>query len=352
MRRCKRWQFGAMLALALAPMLLCGRAPAAVISAPMRTLAGLAAAEPLPPLLARHHYRHHRRRHLETDAPVPKPEAPVGDSGLAQQDVSKPLAPEAPKPPAKEGPGTKTETAPEPMGPPPPPEKWSAAEIEAGRIDCFRRIWGLKILFEPLDPVKEGACGIAAPVRLLGFDYGPEPALFFSPAPMVSCKLAANLRRWADEVLQPSAKAHLHARIVTITTLSSYHCRPRYDDPGQRISEHAFANAIDISEFITDKGERIGVLDNWNSKGERSAFLHAIHDGACEIFGTTLGPEANEAHNNHFHLDMKERRHPLCDFTPEQIQAREEARQKTPATEVSPGSGRNNSAASPEVKPR
>ena len=38
------------------------------------------------------------------------------------------------------------------------------------------------------------------------------------------------------------------------------------------------------------------------------AFLHAAHDSACRIFGTTLGPEANEAHRNHLHVDMAERK--------------------------------------------
>jgi hypothetical protein len=32
-----------------------------------------------------------------------------------------------------------------------------------------------------------------------------------------------------------------------------------------------------------------------------------VHDAACKIFGTALGPEANAAHKNHFHLDMKAR---------------------------------------------
>ena len=36
-------------------------------------------------------------------------------------------------------------------------------------------------------------------------------------------------------------------------------------------------------------------------------FLRRIHASACQIFGTVLGPEANEAHRNHFHLDMAER---------------------------------------------
>lgn len=43
-------------------------------------------------------------------------------------------------------------------------------------------------------------------------------------------------------------------------------------------------------------------------------FLHEIHAGGCRIFGTTLGPEANEAHRNHFHVDMAERKvRKICD---------------------------------------
>jgi hypothetical protein len=43
-------------------------------------------------------------------------------------------------------------------------------------------------------------------------------------------------------------------------------------------------------------------------------FLRAAHAAACRIFGTTLGPEANEAHRNHFHVDMAERKYKkICD---------------------------------------
>jgi len=38
------------------------------------------------------------------------------------------------------------------------------------------------------------------------------------------------------------------------------------------------------------------------------AFLHRLHKGACGIFSTVLGPEANEAHRDHFHLDLALRR--------------------------------------------
>jgi hypothetical protein len=40
----------------------------------------------------------------------------------------------------------------------------------------------------------------------------------------------------------------------------------------------------------------------------KAAFLRAAHQAACAIFRTVLGPEANKAHKNHFHLDMSQRR--------------------------------------------
>jgi len=44
------------------------------------------------------------------------------------------------------------------------------------------------------------------------------------------------------------------------------------------------------------------------AKTVESAFLKRLHSGACGVFGTVLGPEANEAHRDHFHFDMKERK--------------------------------------------
>jgi hypothetical protein len=39
----------------------------------------------------------------------------------------------------------------------------------------------------------------------------------------------------------------------------------------------------------------------------KATFLRAIHRAACTVFSTVLGPEANRAHKNHFHLDMAKR---------------------------------------------
>ncbi len=43
-------------------------------------------------------------------------------------------------------------------------------------------------------------------------------------------------------------------------------------------------------------------------------FLKGAHASACQIFGTTLGPESNNAHRNHFHVDMAPRKvKKICD---------------------------------------
>lgn len=46
---------------------------------------------------------------------------------------------------------------------------------------------------------------------------------------------------------------------------------------------------------------------------KEALFLRAIHGGACREFGTVLGPEANDPHRNHFHLDLIPRRRGYCE---------------------------------------
>jgi hypothetical protein len=46
------------------------------------------------------------------------------------------------------------------------------------------------------------------------------------------------------------------------------------------------------------------------AKTSEAAFLKRLHRSACTVFGTVLGPEANDAHRDHFHFDVKERKGP------------------------------------------
>jgi hypothetical protein len=158
---------------------------------------------------------------------------------------------------------------------------------------------------------------------------------------MVTCQLARALNTWLDKTVQPKAEALFGSPVAKLHNASSYVCRNRYHDAYQPLSEHALANAVDIPEFVLASGERITVLDNWpknpftpplplpnpvrvaavgalvpmastTSADQKAKFVKRLHDDACQTFGTVLGPDANEAHKNHFHFDMKQRRASFC----------------------------------------
>jgi hypothetical protein len=47
------------------------------------------------------------------------------------------------------------------------------------------------------------------------------------------------------------------------------------------------------------------VLRDWHNAAApaKSAFLRDVHSAACGYFGTVLGPDYNQPHENHFHFD-------------------------------------------------
>jgi hypothetical protein len=57
-----------------------------------------------------------------------------------------------------------------------------------------------------------------------------------------------------------------------------------------------------------DKPAVVASVDVKPAATKEAAFLKRLHGGSCTLFATVLGPEANEAHRDHFHLDMKVRR--------------------------------------------
>ncbi len=63
-----------------------------------------------------------------------------------------------------------------------------------------------------------------------------------------------------------------------------------------------------------DKPAVVASTDLRPATTKEAAFLKRLHGSSCTLFATVLGPEANEAHRDHFHLDMKVRRstHGVC----------------------------------------
>jgi hypothetical protein len=73
----------------------------------------------------------------------------------------------------------------------------------------------------------------------------------------------------------------------------------------QRGDKKANAGAKGLTPIPTGEDDR---------KAEEAAFLRRLHRGACGTFGTVLGPDANEAHRNHFHFDLAARkRNAFCE---------------------------------------
>lgn len=122
-----------------------------------------------------------------------------------------------------------------------------------------------------------------------------------------SCPVAAALALWEWHVVQPAALAHFGRKVETIDHLGSYSCRRTYGRSEGRWSEHATANAVDVAGFRLEDGTRIGVLDDWDTPGPRSAFLRQVRNGACDLFATVLSPDYNAAHRDHLHFDQADR---------------------------------------------
>jgi hypothetical protein len=115
------------------------------------------------------------------------------------------------------------------------------------------------------------------------------------------CNIAARLYMWQRNVVEREAMRQFGEGIAEVTHFGAYSCRTIRGS--KYMSEHATANAFDISGFKLKSGKTISVLKDWNN-GPKSNFLHAVHDGLCDYFNLTLSPDYNADHKDHFHVDM------------------------------------------------
>lgn len=119
------------------------------------------------------------------------------------------------------------------------------------------------------------------------------------------CATALRLAMWVQHDVQPAAKSEFSESITALDHFGSFSCRPiRSNRAGSsRMSEHATANAIDISGFTLSNEERITLKDDWQNT-EYKEFLRIVRDGACRWFNVTLSPDYNALHHDHFHFDQ------------------------------------------------
>lgn len=118
-----------------------------------------------------------------------------------------------------------------------------------------------------------------------------------------SCEIALRSAMWVEHGLGPAVNA-LGTDLEEILHVGSYNCRRMRTSSGgsSRWSTHATANALDVAGFRLGDGRRITLLQDWDDRGAVGNFLRAARDGACDWFATTLGPDFNRLHADHFHL--------------------------------------------------
>src|SRR5207248_2488029 len=85
--------------------------------------------------------------------------------------------------------------------------------------------------------------------------------LRFQPQARVNCAFAQRLERF-ETIMQEEARRVFKSRVVSIVHLGTYNCRRMAAFPDW-VSEHSFANAIDVAAFVLAKGRRVEVERDW-----------------------------------------------------------------------------------------
>jgi hypothetical protein len=174
--------------------------------------------------------------------------------------------------------------------------------------DCEARLERAHVKFRsakvPLVTHGKMLCGAHQAVT---YEKGPEGIAFF-PRPTVSCPLALGFARF-ESLVQRLALKHLGQKVKSIHVGGAYNCRSmaRF----KLVSEHSYANAIDIYGLTLENGKRVSVLHDFGrpekEPPEKSGvFLRELARAAFDeqIFSVVVTRFFDELHRDHIHVDM------------------------------------------------
>lgn len=189
------------------------------------------------------------------------------------------------------------------------PEPVLTIEPENGKeyAACLIALKQIGATFKEEKRVDDGkGCGIDRPLTLAMV----LPGVALKPEGEMRCETALELARWTKEAVLPAAKAALGSEgpLTAINQASSYVCRLRNGATTGKISEHARGNAIDIASFTFKSGKSIEIQPRDEDSTLTGAFQRAVTATGCLYFQTVLDPGSDEAHENHLHFDVLERK--------------------------------------------
>ncbi len=146
-----------------------------------------------------------------------------------------------------------------------------------------------------------GTCGAQSPFSVV---TARQSQVAFKPAAIMACPMAVTVDGWLARDVQPIALIAFGEPVVQLDIAGSYACRTRNSRPGAKMSEHAYANALDIRAFRLASGRRVDVESGWRGAPDEAGFLRAAHQSACRYFKTVIGPDGDRHHRDHFHIDL------------------------------------------------
>ncbi|HET6582965.1 MAG TPA: extensin family protein, partial [Nannocystaceae bacterium] len=175
--------------------------------------------------------------------------------------------------------------------------------------DCEAQLKAAGVTFKPariglkkVDGVP--TCGAEQVVR---FKRGPG-RIAYGNAPLLTCAMAIALADF-ELVLQEEAERELGSRVVRIDHLGTFNCRQMaaYD----LISEHSFANGIDLRRFHLADGREVDVLKHFRPDDDaptdaRTTFLRKLGNRLFDddVFSNVVTPYFDKLHRNHIHVDL------------------------------------------------
>lgn len=177
---------------------------------------------------------------------------------------------------------------------------WRLAAIRGSPQLCAGALKAPHIIAEPIpDKVESNGCGWRNSVTVSG--AGSVRVRYAA----VTCEVAVALALWLEHDVQVLVREMLGTSVASVQSFGSYSCRNIVGSKFLRRvpSQHAYANAIDISGFVLKDGRTLSIRRDWPSDTVEARFLRAIHQRACSYFRVALSPDYNAAHHDHFHFD-------------------------------------------------
>jgi hypothetical protein len=170
------------------------------------------------------------------------------------------------------------------------------------RAQCLSDLKSANVEFVELGRISKEECTVEGAVQLNAIT-SPFGNVSLPGKPIIACAFARQFTRWVREVAAPLTLAYMNSKLAAIETGQAFECRTRYNTVGEKLSEHAKGNAIDVTGFRLESGLNLLVKDSSASTQLDGSLMRAYRATGCGYFTTILGPGSNEAHKEHLHFD-------------------------------------------------